>query len=412
MFSLAACADRERANPLDPQNPDTLGKPTGLRVLSSRDTVFLRWDRLNLNDIAGIQLYRKTNIEPEFSPLVLIQPEKNNFEDTNIEFGIEYMYQISAVGDNFESQRSDEVRVEPGPTFNWVADNGNRQLFKLTHDARHRIQSTFGFLTIIDIEPNPKTGEIWVIDFISSVIGEVVRISSSGEVLEPIVRLVGPEDASLYVSSGDLWIADSRAGRVVKLDPVGNELFSISNFSSPISVSVDQRTGDCWVGDDSRNEVIKISSDGQERMVSSLTFNSVKWIDVDSNDGSVWVSDRTRVLKLNEMGLLEFEISQAFSFAHKIAVNKNNGEVWIVNWNPSTISKYNSNGQKIFELDGFLRPEDLAINLFDNSCLVADTDNDRVVRISSDGQSVEAVQEILIPIAVGVQNEAQEWLNK
>lgn len=362
-----------------------------------------------MKDFTGMRLERKPESERNFTELALVPPDVGRFEDLNVVFGVEYAYRITAVGGDFESVPSDEVSIEPGPTFSWIGENpvaASGLLLKVTHDTKHLVQSTSGFLTILDLESNPKTGEVWAVDFVTAVLAQIIRVSPTGRILRPIIDLAGARDSALDVDSGALWVADAVDSVVVKFNDVGDELFRVSGFGSPTVVGIDQRNGDCWVGDKGRQQVVKIRSDGVQRLVSSQPFAAVQWLTVNSGDGSVWVSSKTRVIKLTEFGEFDLAIADTFTFARRIAVNENNGDIWVMNWDPSTITKYTADGQKVFELGGFARPEDVAINLFDNSCLVSDTENDRIVKVSAAGE-ITAVQEISFPSAIAIQNEVQ-----
>lgn len=409
MFLCTGCADRDRINPVDPNNPDTMGRPSGVTVISIQDTVKLSWDIIELKDLIGYQIYRKSSPESDFIPLALVQPTVNLYEDTAVEFNVEYAYQISAVGSTYESLRSNTVTITPGPTFNWVSDNFNGQVVKLTHDAQHEILRAGRFQNIIDIEPNPITGDVWLIDRISLLFAELIRVSSGGKIKLPILQFTSPLDAALEIETGALWVADSTDNVVVKLDSAGNRLFAVTELSNPIAVSVEQRTGDCWVADNHANRIFRIKSDGTEILASSVNLNAVQSISVNSLSGDVWVADSTRIVKIDENGMLSLEPGQRFHFASTIDVNANTGEVWVIDllfqFNESTVSKFSPEGQKLFEINGFTIPEDLSINLFDDSCIVADTENDRIVRISSDGTISGVLNSIGFPRAVSVENQ-------
>ena len=76
-------------------------------MISIQDTIFLNWNKIELSDLTGYQIYRgsDTNTEPVLHAFV--SALSNTFKDFTVIFDIEYYYQISAVGDNFESSRSD-----------------------------------------------------------------------------------------------------------------------------------------------------------------------------------------------------------------------------------------------------------------------------------------------------------------
>ncbi len=400
---FCACTDRERSNPLDPKNPDTQGKPTGLRVYSIQDTVFLQWDAINLDDLIGYQLYRRRSDESDFSPLILLSRSLTSFKDFDVEFNIRYEYQLTALGRNYESAPSPPQRITPGPTLSWAVNNLSGQLIKLSHDAQHQIFRVSGFFTLVDVEPNPNSGEVWVVERLSRFIGNAVRVSASGRVREPIVPFVGPVDAAIHFDSNAVWVADREDGVVAKLDSLGGRLFAIQDFAAPTALDVDQRSGACWVADAASRRVARIPADGSAFALAPAPFFSLQSLVVNSRDGSVWVADSSRVVKLAEDGSHELTLAYNFEFASKVSVNENTGEVWVIDFRPSRVLKFSENGDLLFELGGFLAPRDLAANPFDNGCVVADTDNNRLVKIDASGAIEGVFENIGLPDAVSVQ---------
>ncbi|MFQ5706789.1 MAG: hypothetical protein ACE5HO_05025 [bacterium] len=408
-----ACADRDRVNPVDPQNPDTQGKPTGVRVYSIADTVHLQWDLIDLEDITGYSIYRKTEKDSDFTLFATVERNRSMFIDTQITFGIAYSYEISAVGNTFESRRSDLLTITPGPTFSWVADLSQRQIVKLTNDSQHEILRAGGFQKPIDVEPNPVAGVVWVVD---SFTRELLRVSQNGSIIAPRIQLTRPRDATVDFNDGSVWVGDPGEDAVVKLDSSGKVLFETKQdpvsdvvFKSPIAVAVDQTNGDCWVADSRADMVARIRSDGSEVLVAPVNFQAVQSVAVDSGHRHVWVADSSRVVRLNPSGEMDLEIDGPFDYAFKVAANDSTGDLWVLNLvfvvDASTVSKYSKDGRKEFELDGFTIPEDLSVNLYDNSCIVADTQNDRIVRVSSNGLIAGVFDAVGNPEAVGVQNQ-------
>ena len=400
-----SCADRDRINPLDPRNPETLGRPTGFKVLSIQDTVFLNWDLIELRDLVGYRIYRKKQGEPGLSLYKLVDPQSNSFKDLDVEFGIDFTYQLSALGSSYEGSRSDSLTIEPGPTFNWAADNATRQIIKLTHDAQHPILRASGFFTIVDLEPNPLTGEVWVLERFNDFIGNAIRVSKEGRLLRPTIPFTGPVDAALHITSKSLWVADFEDGVVAKLDSIGNRLLAITRFARPIAVDVDQRDGACWVVDAMTERIAKINSDGVQIQEASFQFLAPQSLAVNSTGGSVWVADSTRVVKLTENGDFELTLSAPFNFASELDVNEATGEVWVIDRSASKVSKFFADGQKLIDVDGFARPEDLSVNFFDHGCLVADTQNQRLVKLTSEGEIAGIFSDIDLPLVVRVQNQ-------
>jgi hypothetical protein len=402
---LNSCSDRDRINPLDPKNPKTWGRPTGFKVISIQDTVFLNWDSIELRDLVAYKIYRKKQSEQGLSVYKLVDPELNSFKDLDVEFGIDYTYQLSVLGSSYESARSDSLAIVPGPTFNWAADNATNQLIKLTHDARYPILRTSSFFTIVDLEPNPVSGEIWVLERLNRFTGNAIRVSKDGQVLRPLIPFIGPVDAALHINSSSLWVADFEDGRVAKLDSIGNRLLTITSFTRPTAVDVDQRTGACWVIDAITQRIAKINSDGAHIYEATFQFIAPQSVAVNSTDGSVWVADSTRVVKLSENGDFELTLNAPFNFASKLDVNEITGDVWVIDLTASTVCKFSADGQKLIAVAGFSQPADLSVNFYDQGCLIADTENQRLVKVTSEGEIAAIFSEIGIPEVVRVQNQ-------
>lgn len=361
------------------------------------------WNLLDLDDLTGYKLQRRAEFESDFTTVAQVDENTDTFRDVVREFNTDYAYRYTAVGESYESAPSSEVSIEPGPTFTWVADFNTRRLFKLTHDTRYSITSTFGFSRIFDVDPNPVTGDVWVVDIPAANSGRLIRVRSDGEIIEPSISFSSPTDLSIDFSSGAFWVSDSSTSLVSKFDATGNRLFDVDALSRPVAVAIDQRDGACWIGDDGLQEIIRISSDGSERIVSTIeTESPICCIDVDSRDGSLWLAETDRILKLDEAGEQILAINAPLTEIQGIAVNDSTGELWVVNLSPALVVKYNENGEQIFQLDDFDRPQDLDVRLFDNSCLVADTGNRRLVQISQVGTVVRETDVVTSPGVIAV----------
>ncbi|MCH8872031.1 hypothetical protein IH824_04545 [candidate division KSB1 bacterium] len=405
LILLLSCTDRERSNPLDLKNPETLGRPTGLNVISIQDTIFLNWDIIELSDLTGYQIYREsdTNTEPVLHAFV--SSPSNTFKDFTVVFDIEYDYQISAVGDNFESSRSDFAKITPGPTFNWVTENGNQQIAKLTHDSRHLIHRTGRFSAIVDIEPNPRTGEVWVLNNFIGIEGNLKKVTPEGRVDERFITFESPTDAALNYDLNEIWVADPQQSSVTKLDSIGNTIFTIHEFTIPTLVAVDQRNGNCWVAHN--DSVSRVLSDGTQVLKSGVRFDSITSMDLNSEDGSVWLVDGTRIVKINQNGDFLLEIKAPLTFPGKIAINDSTGELWAINDNPAGLYKFSPTGEMLFDVTVSFSPDNISVNLYDNSVLVSDVRGHTIYRVSEGGEILSLFKGLIFPDLVSVQNQAR-----
>ncbi|MCH7674135.1 hypothetical protein IH879_04195 [candidate division KSB1 bacterium] len=358
-----------------------------------------------MSDLTGYQIYRgsDTNTEPVLHAFV--SAPSNTFKDFTVVFDIEYDYQISAVGDNFESSRSDFAKITPGPTFNWVTENGNQQIAKLTHDSRHLIHRTGRFSAIVDIEPNPRTGEVWVLNNFIGIEGNLKKVTPEGRVDERFITFESPTDAALNYDLNEIWVADPQQSSVTKLDSKWNTIFTIHEFTIPTLVAVDQRNGNCWVAHN--DSVSRVLSDGTQVLKSGVRFDSITSMDLNSEDGSVWLVDGTRIVKINQNGDFLLEIKAPLTFPGKIAINDSTGELWAINDNPAGLYKFSPTGEMLFDVTVSFSPDNISVNLYDNSVLVSDVRGHTIYRVSEGGEILSLFKGLIFPDLVSVQNQAR-----
>ncbi|MDZ7262750.1 MAG: hypothetical protein ONB05_11685, partial [candidate division KSB1 bacterium] len=378
--------------------------PQGLKVISKKNLVILSWEPLASQDLVGINIYRKSQREVDFRKLFFAPPSATQYEDRAVVYDTTYYYQISGVSATFETPRSDPVSITPGPTYNWVADTDNGQIVKLTHDGLHEIfrVSIDGYPTALSVDV--RTGTAWVIE---GMMDRIYQLSQDGTFLRFLTGFKEPVDVAIDERTSSLWVADKSAQRVVKLDSSGSELFAIAGLKTPISLSLDKRTGDCWVADLSQKSLTKISSSGTFTMTVPYPLLSPQSLSVDSKDGSCWVADSSQVLKFTSGGQLLVGPILGFNFAYRIQANSATGECWVLdigNWyNQSKVIRLSSQGQILLNKKGFSFPQALSVSLYDGSCLVADTYNDRVVKISLTGNVISELGGFSLPSDVAVE---------
>src|SRR5262245_64982884 len=97
-LALSGCSQRDRANPLDPQNPNSRGAPTGFNAIAGFLTVRLNWDARPDLDIDGFQVYRRAAGDSLYRPLSSqLPPRSSTLLDTGVPNGAETRYRLSFV---------------------------------------------------------------------------------------------------------------------------------------------------------------------------------------------------------------------------------------------------------------------------------------------------------------------------
>jgi len=96
LASFTGCSGRKRTNPLDPENPQTEGRPIGLRILSDGNRVQLSWDRVEIPGITGYQVYRKAVHEASAVTAGLVRGNLPEFSESGLPMGVRQDYWVQA----------------------------------------------------------------------------------------------------------------------------------------------------------------------------------------------------------------------------------------------------------------------------------------------------------------------------
>jgi hypothetical protein len=95
MALLCSCSQRERANPLDPQNPNSNGAPTGFNAIAGYLAVRLNWDAEPDLAIDGFMLYRLLAGDSLYRPVAgLLSKRSSTFLDSGVPNGAETRYRL------------------------------------------------------------------------------------------------------------------------------------------------------------------------------------------------------------------------------------------------------------------------------------------------------------------------------
>jgi subtilisin family serine protease len=180
-------------------------------------------------------------------------------------------------------------------------------------------------------------------------------------------QFVGPSDAEVHASSGDIWVADRANHRIQKfnskgeyLSKFGSEGTGTGQFKSPVGVTIDQK-GNIWVADSGNARLQKFNSKGEFLLKcgSQGTGNGQfsiwgpKGIAVDSGN-NIWVTDSSgRVQKFTEScGFLKSIGSYgtgAGQFVESSGIDIGAGKIWVGDWVNDRVSVFNEAGEYLFK---------------------------------------------------------------
>jgi sugar lactone lactonase YvrE len=367
-----------------------------------RDTVQLQWDRLEVRDLSGFQIYRQLQGETRFSPIAQTPPGVLSYRDIPAKFDTMHSYRLSALAPNFESPLTEAVTITPGPTFSWVVDGRTGDLIKLTHDGMHEILRSGAFIRPFRLQIDNQRGYVWVLEEFRG--GELGRLDLNGRNARRFDRIDGPADLAVDKADGSVWVADTLTNGLMKFNRDGGRVLNNETYKKIVALAVHPQTREVWaLGRDSL-QVFIFSQTGALSRRANVSLQRPRDIDIDNRTGKVWIADGTRVIRLDAQGNLETLSSTAFRLVYRLSADEVSGGCWLIDYSTavgdSRIVKLSPDGAPRFSTTGFDIPASLAANPHDGSCLVADSGNGRLVRVSADGQSFDAYKRISFPVEV------------
>ncbi len=399
------CTERERNNPLDPDNQTTRGKMTGLSVYSDAEKAVLSWHYLNLEGLSAFNIYRRVTGDSIFRHIAQVAPAVFNYRDTNVRLNVEYEYYITATAGDYESPPSAVRRTTPGPTYTWVADFSTGFVSCLTHDMRYTLCS-FGILNFpYIVAPSPRENAAWIYSRYSDDLYKVDHAGNRLLVLTGFENVVSMQADTIHK---DLWIARTDPGAISRLNVSGEIEMNTTSIKKPYRLAMDAVRHVCWVIDDSSREVVLLSYTGSERIRSAAGLESPLDIALAPKTRTLWVADSSRVVQLDYNAEPTGVVIDGFSYAWLIDYDNVRNVCWVADLatygEKSHVLKINEQGEILRKLDSFLYPRCLDVNEFDGTCLVGDIGNGQLWQISADGQSVSTVGDFATTYDVAVEH--------
>jgi len=401
------CADRKRSNPLDPKNQDTAGRLQNLRVYSESDRVYLSWKPVALENLRGYRIYRKTGDAKTYSAIQDIPADSSTFVDNNVTYNTRYTYQLTILGEDFETEPSDSVSIIPGPTAIWVGDVYDRQVFKLSHDCAHEIFHipVNGYPWALALEKNQN--RLWLTDVLFN---EIVRINLADQEQVAIDRFYYGDPVAIKIDekNGLVWVADEDSGVVHVYYTSGLKQKEIPGFQRISDIGCFFADGNCWVVDSGQKKLFAIRKNFYVSEA-QLNLQAPFRLAVNQSSGELWLIDNGKVLKINALGKLLFEANYQFNDPYAVAVDSDNGRCWVLDWlngaNNSKVICLSPDGEKMWEKSGFSYPENIIVNPDDHGCVIADTGNGRVVKLTKDGEIFGEMNGFFFPYGLVIERE-------
>ncbi len=335
LLLATACSERERTNPLDPNNPYTAGAPVGLKVVTNRDSAWVEWTPFEVDSLAGYQVYRWT---PENGPAAYgppISPAVNHFEDFNLDYDQKYYYAVQAIIQSGFSAISAPDSAIPGPHNFWIADYSNSAVKRVTYDGSHQIGQVY-IDSPVALAAVSDGSRFWVADYWGR---SVKVVNREMEVVATIVPGGWPLDLALTSNGQQAYILQLNPDTIVVVDQEGeivDGLIVPGDLGAYSQLALDEVGGRLWLASRPYS--------GHDRIYrSELSVDPTVWqlvleadppagglgaLEADPFNGGIWTASPGGVIHLSPDGdqtTFATEVS-----AYDISLNAENGDCYFI----------------------------------------------------------------------------------
>jgi DNA-binding beta-propeller fold protein YncE len=382
MLALAGCAERERANPFDPANQTTQGRPAGFMALARDGRVDLVWQPQSANGFQGYQVWRRTAYETTFHAISgILKPAVTHYADNGLLNGLDHAYRLYYVFDSGLGAGPAEDIATPGPQVPWVADGADGALLEVTADGRHVAASHNGFVRPVSVAVDTTTNHVWSSDPDAAEV-RVYDVTNGVTLTIPVSGTPG----AIATVAGDssAWVCAEDGGLVLHLGPEGQRLGTWSGLQLPLGVAVSGFDGSLWVCEHDGNRVWRRDLD--LGTLTSVTLPQPSRVAVDAATGEAWVTSFTSglVWKLSPAGA-PIDTLAGFVGPVGIAVDPVRGNVWVADPAGNVVRVFYPNGIPRFSVAGLPGARSVAIDPATGDGWVAAISSGEIIRISATG---------------------------
>ena len=281
------CSSREHANPFDPANHVTSGRPSGFVAIAGNHRVDLRWDATAASGLEGYQLYRRVGGAGDFLPLSsLLEPFTLGYADLGLTNGVDYEYRLYFVFDRGLGDLPASGIATPGTTRPWVVDYLGNALCALSADGRQVATRVGGFRGPYTVGFDTTSRWVWVSEYD----GTTVRIYNPATRVFVSIPGLRPTALAVQQADGTAWVCDESSKRVFHFDRNGQVAGNpIENLTDPIGVAANGTDFSVWVCDWGADRVRQVAEDGTTPL-GSYAVTKPSRVAIDPVTGDAWVT--------------------------------------------------------------------------------------------------------------------------
>ncbi|HTR97896.1 MAG TPA: hypothetical protein VMH61_08345 [Candidatus Acidoferrales bacterium] len=404
LAALAGCSERDRANPLDPANPQTGGRPAGFTALADFDVVRLSWTAQPGLSIDGFRVLRFAPGDTAWQAITaVLPPSTGGVLDLAVANGRLYQYRLYYVIRGALGSQPAADHATPGPARPWVADDGSGELVRLTADGRHVLASFDDAGDVQSVGVDPGTGEVWT----SAAYDGVVSVRTP-DGLQPVIMqgLDSPFTLAITPFDHSAWICQSVS--LAHRDPSGTAGVPAAigpptePFDTPSGVAIDPRDFSIWVCENGGARLRHFARDGSP--VSTGFEPLPSRAAVDSVTREVWVTsfERGVVLRLGQNAAV-IDSSLAASGPIGLAVDPYRGRVWVADAVGNRVIALDpATDHVLFTVNGIAGAVDVSVDRATGDAWVVARSAQSIVHLDSNGKVLETLGGFSDPVGISV----------
>ncbi|MEE9464556.1 MAG: fibronectin type III domain-containing protein [Candidatus Neomarinimicrobiota bacterium] len=288
----AGCSDRERTNPLDPNNQLTKGAPVGLEVVTILDTAYVNWQPFDVENLTGYRIYRWTEGDT-LAAHATISFQFSSFQEYNLISDQKYYYAVQAITETDESGISAPDSAIPGPNNFWVTDYDDAALKRVTYDGSHIISQVYvnsPFALVAD----PVRNRFWVADYWNRAITVFARDLS---VVGSVTLEGSPFDLAISTGFRRVYCLQINPDAITILNLDGEQVDGLDIPGEPnrhSTIAMDEIAVQVWLGQPrSSGEAYLYRTDYRLKPIvwhTAASFGSLNTIKADPVNGGVWAA--------------------------------------------------------------------------------------------------------------------------
>jgi len=257
-------------------------------------------------------------------------------------------------------------------------------VFKLTYDGTHVMANTVYDIWPVALDVDSVSGFIWV----AEATGYLIKLTQSGNAKLWHFGLKDPGHIVCDGTNGIVWISNQLNTQLVRYDTSGIELGVIENFGWISDICKAGLSGGVYVSDSEAKAVMYVFPDGDSIKTVGANFCLPSAISYYHNGGWLYVADSTSLMKVWPDSTVEKAVETEAPI-HVLATDQKTGDCWIVvggqHRNEDSVIKIDSQGNVLVHVQEFTSVTALVANDYNGGCLVLDSGNGSVVRLSSTG---------------------------